>query len=276
MGIQPSRGYDIDPSLNYHAPDLEPTPNYLAFYYWLREKFKIDAIIHVGKHGNLEWLPGKSVGLSQECFPEIAIGALPHFYPFIVNDPGEGSQAKRRSQAVIIDHLTPPMTRAEIYGALQELETLIDEYYEAQNLDPSRLSVIRERIINLIEKEGLDKDLSFLEKDSDFLSPPQQNREKFSTETKDVTANSCYSEKDSDFLSPPQQNTEKFSTETKDVTSDSYYSEKDSDFLSPPQQNTEKFSTETESVTSNSCYSEKDSDFLSPPQQNREKFSTET
>ncbi|NES66322.1 MAG: cobaltochelatase subunit CobN, partial [Okeania sp. SIO2D1] len=128
VGIQPSRGYDIDPSLNYHAPDLEPTPNYLAFYYWLREKFQIDAIIHVGKHGNLEWLPGKSVGLSQECFPEIALGALPLFYPFIVNDPGEGSQAKRRSQAVIIDHLTPPMTRAEIYGALQQLETLIDEY----------------------------------------------------------------------------------------------------------------------------------------------------
>ncbi|MDY7007262.1 MAG: cobaltochelatase subunit CobN [Cyanobacteriota bacterium] len=173
VGIQPSRGYDIDPSLNYHAPDLEPTPNYLAFYYWLREKFKIDAIIHVGKHGNLEWLPGKSVGLSQECFPEIALGALPHFYPFIVNDPGEGSQAKRRSQAVIIDHLTPPMTRAELYGPLQQLETLIDEYYEAQNLDPSRLSVIRERIINLIEKEGLNKDLSFLEKDSentDFAS----------------------------------------------------------------------------------------------------------
>lgn len=169
VGIQPSRGYDIDPSLNYHAPDLEPTHNYLAFYYWLREKFKIDAIIHVGKHGNLEWLPGKSVGLSSQCYPEIALGALPHFYPFIVNDPGEGSQAKRRSQAVIIDHLTPPMTRAELYGPLQQLEALIDEYYEAQNLDPSRLSVIRDRIFNLIQKEGLDKDLSFLATDSEPL-----------------------------------------------------------------------------------------------------------
>ena len=93
VGIQPCRGYDIDPSLNYHAPDLEPTHDYLAFYYWIRECFAADAIIHVGKHGNLEWLPGKSLALSENCYPEVALGALPHFYPFIVNDPGEGSQA---------------------------------------------------------------------------------------------------------------------------------------------------------------------------------------
>ncbi|MDY6806041.1 MAG: cobaltochelatase subunit CobN, partial [Cyanobacteriota bacterium] len=161
VGIQPSRGYDLDPSLNYHAPDLEPTHNYLAFYYWLREHFRSHAIAHVGKHGNLEWLPGKSVGLSAKCYPEVALGALPHFYPFIVNDPGEGSQAKRRSQAVIIDHLTPPMTRAELYGPLQKLETLIDEYYEAQSIDPSRLPVIRDRLLELIQAENLDKDLSF-------------------------------------------------------------------------------------------------------------------
>ncbi|MGA9380090.1 MAG: cobaltochelatase subunit CobN, partial [Phormidium sp.] len=137
VGIQPSRGYDIDPSLNYHAPDLEPTHDYLAFYYWVRKHFAADAIVHVGKHGNLEWLPGKSVALSSNCYPEVALGAIPHFYPFIVNDPGEGSQAKRRAQAVIIDHLTPPMTRAELYGNLHKLESLIDEYYEAQSLDPS-------------------------------------------------------------------------------------------------------------------------------------------
>ncbi len=161
VGIQPSRGYDLDPSLNYHAPDLVPTHSYLAFYYWLREHFGVNAIAHVGKHGNLEWLPGKSVGLSAKCYPEIALGALPHFYPFIVNDPGEGSQAKRRSQAVIIDHLTPPMTRAELYGPLQKLETLIDEYYEAQSIDPGRLPVIRDRLLELIQAENLDKDLSF-------------------------------------------------------------------------------------------------------------------
>ncbi len=136
VGIQPARGYDQDPSLNYHAPDLEPTHQYLAFYYWLRHHFDTHAIVHVGKHGNLEWLPGKSIALSERCYPEVALGPLPHLYPFIVNDPGEGAQAKRRSQAVILDHLTPPMTRAELYGPLQQLEGLIDEYYEAQSLDP--------------------------------------------------------------------------------------------------------------------------------------------
>ena len=159
VGIQPARGYDLDPSLNYHAPDLEPTHAYLAFYHWVRSHFNAQAIVHVGKHGNLEWLPGKSVALSENCFPEVAIGALPHFYPFIVNDPGEGSQAKRRSQAVILDHLTPPMTRAELYGGLQKLEALIDEYYEAQNLDPSRLGIVRDRILNLVEQDNLKSEL---------------------------------------------------------------------------------------------------------------------
>ncbi|MEG4345761.1 cobaltochelatase subunit CobN [Microcoleus sp. A003_D6] len=168
VGIQPSRGYEIDPALNYHAPDLEPTHNYLAYYYWLREKFGIDAIIHAGKHGNLEWLPGKSIALSNKCYPEVALGAMPNFYPFIVNDPGEGSQAKRRSQAVIIDHLTPPMTRAELYGPLQQLETLIDEYCEAQSLDPSRLPMIRDRILALTNKENLDKDLGIQLNKSEF------------------------------------------------------------------------------------------------------------
>lgn len=159
VGIQPSRGYENDPSLNYHAPDLEPTHDYLAFYYWVREIFGCDAIVHVGKHGNLEWLPGKSVALSKTCYPEVSLGAMPHLYPFIVNDPGEGSQAKRRSQAVIIDHLTPPMTRAELYGPLQQVENLIDEYYEAETLDPSRLPTLRDRIQKLVIKENLYKDL---------------------------------------------------------------------------------------------------------------------
>ncbi|MEM7726288.1 MAG: cobaltochelatase subunit CobN [Cyanobacteria bacterium P01_A01_bin.45] len=159
VGIQPSRGYDADPSLNYHAPDLEPTHDYLAFYYWVRELFEADAIIHLGKHGNLEWLPGKSIALSENCYPEVALGAVPHLYPFIVNDPGEGSQAKRRSQGVIIDHLTPPLTRAELYGNLQELENLVDEYYEAESLDPSRLQAIGDRIAQLIIQENLYIDL---------------------------------------------------------------------------------------------------------------------
>jgi cobaltochelatase CobN len=159
VGIQPSRGYDLDPALNYHAPDLEPTPAYLAFYQWLRTQFGAQAIVHVGKHGNLEWLPGKSIALSEACYPEVALGSLPHLYPFIVNDPGEGAQAKRRAQAVILDHLTPPMTRAELYGPLQQLEALIDEYYEAQSLDPTRLPIIRDRIQGLVAQECLQHEL---------------------------------------------------------------------------------------------------------------------
>jgi cobaltochelatase CobN len=163
VGIQPSRGYDDDPSLNYHAPDLEPTHAYLAFYHWVRQSFGAQAIVHLGKHGNLEWLPGKSVALSEHCYPDVVFGPMPHLYPFIVNDPGEGSQAKRRSQAVIVDHLTPPLTRAELYGALQQLEQLIDEYYEADSLNPSRLPVIRDRIQTLITQTHLDRDLAFLQ-----------------------------------------------------------------------------------------------------------------
>ncbi len=159
IGIQPSRGYDRDPSLNYHAPDLEPTHEYLAYYHWLRSCFGVQAIVHVGKHGNLEWLPGKSLALSNSCYPEVALQAIPNIYPFIVNDPGEGSQAKRRSQAVIIDHLTPPLTRAELYGGLEKLEALIDEYYEAQSLDPTRLGIISDRITKLVQQENLDQDL---------------------------------------------------------------------------------------------------------------------
>jgi cobaltochelatase CobN len=170
VGIQPSRGYDRDPSLNYHAPDLEPTHEYLAYYYWLREKFQVNAIVHVGKHGNLEWLPGKSLALSNSCYPEIALQTIPNIYPFIVNDPGEGSQAKRRSHAVIIDHLTPPLTRAELYGGLTKLETLIDEYYEAQTLDPSRLPTISDRITQLVQQEHLDKDLGIENPDTQSIT----------------------------------------------------------------------------------------------------------
>jgi cobaltochelatase CobN len=159
VGIQPARGYDLDPTLNYHAPDLEPPHPYLAFYHWVNSQFGADAVVHVGKHGNLEWLPGKSIALSENCYPEAVFGATPHFYPFIVNDPGEGAQAKRRSQAVILDHLTPPMTRAELYGSLHQLEGLIDEYYEAQTLDPARVDLIRDRLLQLIRQENLQKEL---------------------------------------------------------------------------------------------------------------------
>jgi cobaltochelatase CobN len=159
IGIQPARGYNIDPGSSYHDPDLVPPHSYLAFHAWLRESFRADAVIHMGKHGNLEWLPGKSLALSQDCYPEACLGPLPNLYPFIVNDPGEGTQAKRRAGAVIIDHLTPPLTRAESYGPLRELERLVDEYYEAAGVDPRRLAILRKEILSLTATAGLDLDL---------------------------------------------------------------------------------------------------------------------
>ena len=156
--LQPARGYNIDPIASYHDPALIPPHNYLAFHAWLREGFRADAVVHMGKHGNLEWLPGKALALSEDCFPEAALGPLPNLYPFIVNDPGEGTQAKRRASAVIIDHLTPPLTRAESYGPLKDLEALVDEYYEAAGVDPRRCKLLGRQIVELAQSLGLDKD----------------------------------------------------------------------------------------------------------------------
>ncbi len=167
IGIQPARGYNIDPKQSYHSPDLVPPHGYFAFYAFLREQFEADAIVHMGKHGNLEWLPGKALALSEACYPEALLGHLPHLYPFIVNDPGEGTQAKRRTSAVIIDHLTPPLTRAESYGPLKDLEALVDEYYEAAGGDPRRLRLLKGQILDLIRDIGLDTDAGISSGDSD-------------------------------------------------------------------------------------------------------------
>ncbi|WP_135504284.1 cobaltochelatase subunit CobN [Roseovarius aestuariivivens] len=170
IGLQPARGYNIDPTETYHSPDLVPPHNYIAFYIWLRHQFGACAIVHMGKHGNLEWLPGKALALSDTCWPEAILGPMPHLYPFIVNDPGEGTQAKRRTQAVIVDHLTPPLTRAEIYGPLRDLEALVDEYYEAAGVDPRRIAHLRREILTLTSATGLDRDagLSGDDEDSDL------------------------------------------------------------------------------------------------------------
>ena len=163
VGIQPARGYQVDVSAVYHDPDLVPPHGYLAFYFWLRHTYGADALIHVGKHGNLEWLPGKGVGLSEQCWPDAILGPMPNIYPFIVNDPGEGAQAKRRTQAVIIDHLMPPLTRAETYGPLRDLELLADEYYDAQLLDPRRAQALEKDILALVRETRIDHELQMAE-----------------------------------------------------------------------------------------------------------------
>ena len=168
VGLQPARGYNIDPAATYHDPALPPPHGYLAFYAWMREDAGVHALVHMGKHGNLEWLPGKALCLSSDCFPDAILGATPHLYPFIVNDPGEGSQAKRRTHAAIIDHLTPPMTRAETYGALAELEALVDEYYEASGMDPRRAVRLGEDILDATRRMGLDRDIG-IEADAELV-----------------------------------------------------------------------------------------------------------
>jgi cobaltochelatase CobN len=164
IALQPPRGYGIDPDAIYHTPDLPPTHHYAAFYRWLGTSeseggWGADAIVHMGKHGTLEWLPGKGVGLSGECFPDLLLGDLPLVYPFIINDPGEGSQSKRRAHAVVIDHLTPPMTTAETYGPLAELNQLVNEYYAVEKLDPTKLPYLQQQIWELVQRTNLKADL---------------------------------------------------------------------------------------------------------------------
>jgi cobaltochelatase CobN len=157
--IQPPRGFGENPVAIYHDPDLPPSHHYLAAYRWLSEDFGADAIVHLGKHGTLEWLPGKGLGLSAECAPDAVLGDMPMVYPFIVNDPGEGTQAKRRAHAVIIDHLVPPMARADTYGEMAKLEQLLDEYATVAALDPDKLPALRSQIWSLIEAAHLHQDL---------------------------------------------------------------------------------------------------------------------
>lgn len=159
IGIQPPRGFLEDPATIYHSPDLAPPHHYLAYYRWLRDVFQADMVFHIGKHGSLEWLPGKGVGLSEACFPDLAIGDLPHVYPYIINNPGEGTQAKRRAHACIIDHLPPIMTRAETYDELAEIEILVKEYHTAKTLDYSKLPTLRDLIWQKVEAAKLEYDL---------------------------------------------------------------------------------------------------------------------
>jgi cobaltochelatase CobN len=157
--IQPPRGFGENPVAIYHDPDLPPSHHYLAAYRWLDEVFGADAVIHLGKHGTLEWLPGKGLGLAAEDAPDAVLGELPLVYPFIVNDPGEGTQAKRRGHAVVVDHLVPPMARADTYGEMAKLEQLLDEYATVQAMDPAKLPALRTQIWEVVTAAQLHHDL---------------------------------------------------------------------------------------------------------------------
>ncbi|MDE2843333.1 MAG: cobaltochelatase subunit CobN [Chloroflexota bacterium] len=168
VGLQPPRGFGENPISVYHSPDLTPTHHYIAYYRWIREVFQADAMVHVGKHGTLEWLPGKGIGLSEACYPEVALQDLPLFYPFIINNPGEGTQAKRRTHATIIDHLIPPMTTADSYGDIAKLEQLMDEHYQCQTLDPAKLPMLEGQIWEMVQQAELHRDLGVEAQPDDF------------------------------------------------------------------------------------------------------------
>ncbi|WP_156756040.1 cobaltochelatase subunit CobN [Actinokineospora pegani] len=157
--VQPPRGFGEKPVAIYHDPDLPPSHHYLAAYQWVQRTFGAHAMVHLGKHGNMEWLPGKNLGLSASCGPDAALGDLPLVYPFLVNDPGEGTQAKRRAHATLVDHLVPPMARAESYGDIARLEQLLDEHSNIAAMDPAKLPAIRAQIWTLIQAAKLDHDL---------------------------------------------------------------------------------------------------------------------
>lgn len=170
--IQPPRGFGENPVAIYHDPDLPPSHHYLAAYRWIQAAqedngFGAHAVVHLGKHGNLEWLPGKTAALSAECGPDAVLGDLPLVYPFLVNDPGEGTQAKRRAHATLVDHLVPPMARADSYGDIARLEQLLDEHANIAAMDPAKLPAIRAQIWTLIQAAKLDHDLGLDERPED-------------------------------------------------------------------------------------------------------------
>ncbi len=170
--VQPPRGFGENPVAIYHDPDLPPSHHYLAAYHWLGAArdaggFGADAIVHLGKHGNLEWLPGKTLGMSADCATDAALGNLPLIYPFLVNDPGEGTQAKRRAHATLVDHLIPPMARAETYGDIARLEQLLDEHASVAALDPGKLPAVRQQIWTLMRAAKMDHDLGLDERPGD-------------------------------------------------------------------------------------------------------------
>ncbi len=168
VGLQPPRGFGENPIAIYHSPDMAPTHHYIAYYRWVRDVFGADAILHLGKHGTLEWLPGKGIGLSPSCYPEVAMDDVPLFYPFIINDPGEGSQAKRRAHATVVDHLIPSMTTADSYGDIARIEQLMDEHYQCQTLDPSKLPLLEAQIWEMVQQAELHRDLGIDSQPEDF------------------------------------------------------------------------------------------------------------
>lgn len=168
VGPQPMRGWGEDPTKITHSAELPPSHQYIAFYMWLQHEngYSADAVVHLGTHGTLEWLPGKSAGLGQTDWPNNVLGNLPNINPYIVENTGEGTQAKRRGYAVIIDHQTSPMIPSGLYGNLSDLKSLINDYDLSTN--STRQAVLENHIKELISELNLDSDLELDLETDDF------------------------------------------------------------------------------------------------------------
>lgn len=161
--IQAPRGYLENPEAILHDQCLPPPHHYLAYYRYIKHVFKADAVMHIGKHGSLEWLPGKALGLSEECYPDLSIMDLPNIYPYIINDPSEGTQAKRRSYCCIIDHLTPAFTNSDLYDEMAKVEQVLAQMAEAKREDPSKVPVIMNLLWDAVKAADLQQDLDYTE-----------------------------------------------------------------------------------------------------------------
>lgn len=159
IGLQPPRGYDEKAEEIYHSTDIVIPHQYYSFYKWIKEVFKADIIYHVGTHGTLEWLPGKEIGLSNECFPDINISDIPHMYPYSINVVGEGLQAKRRSNAVLVSHMIPSLTLAGAYDTIEEIDMLLKEYYQSLSNRDNKYKVIINKIIEISLEKKYNVDL---------------------------------------------------------------------------------------------------------------------
>jgi cobaltochelatase CobN len=158
VALPPDRGRSSQRRADYHDPLLPPRHALVAFGLWLQHVAKVDALVHMGAHGTLEWLPGKAIALTAECFPEIVTGALPVIYPFIVSNPGEAAQAKRRIAALTIGHLPPPLAAGGLSGDARELERLVDEYAQAEGLDRRRRERLATLIVETAQRTGLARE----------------------------------------------------------------------------------------------------------------------
>lgn len=161
--VQAPRGYLENPEAVLHDLYLPPPHHYLAYYRYIRDVFKADAVMHIGKHGSLEWLPGKALGLSEKCYPDLSIMDLPNIYPYIINDPSEGTQAKRRSYCCIIDHLTPAFTNSDLYDEMAKVEQVLAQIADARQQDPSKVPVLINLLWEKVKEADLQEDLAYTE-----------------------------------------------------------------------------------------------------------------